>query len=218
LKVPAGTVCYHVLPFFMTIKWTTIGLALLSTLAAGCFNPPEAQEPPESTTSVVVPLPFDLTWTAVNDVIKLNDYRIQAQDPNHGILEVLGHRFTLQDADCGKIKSIAGTYAAEPEANATAVYNFQVKPVSNESTQVGVRASYASPLRVPLHPYQDVQCISRGAAESHLLMQVLAQARVTHPPAYRKPGAPAPPTGAPALAPGRPTLLKPGMLPKSLSE
>ena len=195
-----------------------MAMVLLSAVAASCFNPPVAQEPPESKTTAVVPLPFDLTWTAVTDVIKLNDYRIQAQDPNHGILEVLGNRFTLQDADCGKIESIAGNYPAEPEANATAVYNFQVTPVSNESTRVGVRASYNSPLRVPLHPYQDVQCISRGAEESHLLQQVLAQARVTHPPAYRKPGAPAPTPSAPALAPGRPTLLKPQMLPKSLSE
>jgi hypothetical protein len=202
----------------MITKRTTIVLVLLSVLAASCFNPPVAQEPPESKTSVVVPLPFDLTWTAVIEVIKLNDYRIQAQDPNHGILEVLGSRFTLQDADCGKIESIAGTYAAEPESNATAVYNFQVIPVSNESTRVGVRASYDSPLRVPLHPYQDVQCVSRGAEESHLLQQVLARAHVTHPPAYRKPGAPAPTPGAPVLAPGRPTLLKPGMMPKSLSE
>jgi hypothetical protein len=202
----------------MTIRPTTIAWVLLSTVATSCFNPPVAQEPAESKTSVVVPLPFDLTWTAVTDVIKLNDYRIQAQDPNHGILEVLGHRFTLQDADCGKIESIAGTYAAEPESNATAVYNFRVTPVSNESTRVGVQASYDSPLRVPLHPYQDVQCVSRGAAESHLLQQVLAQVRVTHPPAYRKPGAPTPTPSAPGLAPGRPTLLRPEMLPKSLSE
>lgn len=201
----------------MAMKRTIIAFVLLSAVA-GCFSPPIAQEPPESKTSVVVPLPFDLTWTAVTDVIKLNDYRIQAQDPNHGILEVLGHRFTLQDADCGKIESIAGTYPAEPEANATAVYNFKVTPVSNESTRVGVLASYDSPLRVPLHPYQDVQCISRGAEESHLLQQVLAQARVTRPPAYRKPGAPAPTPSAPTLGRGRPTLLKPEMLPKSLSE
>jgi hypothetical protein len=202
----------------MTTRRTTFLFVLLAAVAAGCFNPPVAQEPPESKTSVAVPLPFDLTWTAVIEVIKLNDYRIQAQDPNHGILEVLGNRFTLQDADCGKIESIAGTYPAEPESNATAVYNFRVTPISNESTRVGVRASYDSPLRVPLHPYQDVQCVSRGAEESHLLQQVLAQARVTRPPAYRKPGAPAPAPSAPVLAPGRPTLLKPEMLPKSLSE
>jgi len=196
-----------------------IGFLLLATAITGCFNPPLTQEPPESKTTVVIPLPFDLTWTAVNDVIRQNGYHIQAQDPNHGILEVSGKAFTLQDADCGKIKSVAGSYAAEPEANATAVYNFQVKPVSNESTEVAVRGTFDSPLRVPFHPYQDIQCVSRGAEESRLLQQILARARVTHPPEYRKPGA-LPPSGTtPApLAPGRPTLLRPEMLPKGLSE
>jgi uncharacterized lipoprotein len=133
----------------MNKKWK-IAFALLLAAAAGCFNPPMAQEPTESKTSTVIPLPFDLTWTAVNEVIKQNGYRIQAQNPNHGILEVLGNRFSLQDADCGRIRSIGGTYAAEPEADSVAVYNFHVKPVSNETTEVSVRASYDSPLRVPL--------------------------------------------------------------------
>jgi len=195
-----------------------MALIVLLLLAVGCFTQPTAQEPAESKTTTVIPLPFDLTWTAVNNVIQQNDFQIQAQDPNHGILEVLGHRFSLQDADCGKIKSIGGTYAVEPEADGTAVYNFQVKPVSNESTRVTVRASYDSPLHVPFHTNSDVQCTSRGAEESRLLQQILAQARVTHPPAYRKPGAPEPAPSAPFLAPGRPTLLKPGMLPKGLSE
>jgi len=202
----------------MIAKSARAAFILLVLLGAGCFTQPTIEEPPESKTTTVVPLPFDLTWTAVNNVIQQNDFRIQAQDPNHGILEVLGHKFTLQDADCGKIKSIAGTTAAPAEADATAVYNFQVKPVSNESTQVTVRASYDSPLRVPFHPYQDVQCVSRGAEESRLLQQILAQARVTHPPEYRKPGAPEPTPSAPVLMPGRPTLLKPDMLPKGLSE
>ena len=202
----------------MISRSATTALLLLSLFGVGCFSQPTAQEPPESKTSTLVPLPFDLTWTAVNNVLQQNGFRIQAQDPNHGILEVLGNRFTLQDADCGKIKSIAGTYAAPAEADATAVYNFQVKPVSNETTEVTVRASYDSPLRVPFHPYQDVQCVSRGAEESRLLQQILAQARVTHPPEYRKPGAPEPTPSAPMLTPGRPTLLKPDMLPKSLTE
>ena len=202
----------------MTAKPARIVYILLLLVGAGCFTQPTAQEPPESKTSTVVPLPFDLTWTAVNNVIRQNDFRIQAQDPNHGILEVLGNRFTLQDADCGKIESVGTTYAAPAEPDATAVYNFLVKPVSNESTKVIVRASYNSPLRVPFHPNTDVDCVSRGAEESRLLQQVLAQARVTHPPEYRKPGAPAPTPSAPLLMPGRPTLLKPEMLPKGLSE
>lgn len=202
----------------MIARATRTSLLLLLLLCIGCFTQPTAQEPPESKTSTVVPLPFDLTWTAVNNVIQQNDFRIQAQDPNHGILEVLGNRFTLQDADCGKIESIGTTYAAPAEPDATAVYNFLVKPVSNESTRVTVRASYNSPLRVPFHPNKDVDCVSRGAEESRLLQQILAQARVTHPPQYRKPGAPEPAPSEPRLAPGRPTLLKPDMLPKSLTE
>ena len=202
----------------MRMKAKLLMAAVVCAVAAGCFNPPMAQEPAENKTTVVVPLPFDLTWTAVNEVIRQNNYSIQAQNLNHGILEVMGHRFSLQDADCGKIQSIAGTYAAEPETDGVAVYNFQVKPVSNESTQVSVRASYDSPLRVPLHPYQDVQCVSRGAQESRLLQQILAQARVTKPPEYRKPGAPEPTPNAPLLTPGRPTLLKPELLPKLPSE
>ena len=202
----------------MIAKPARIAFVLLLFVGAGCFAQPTAQEPPESKTSTVIPLPFDLTWTAVNNVIQQNDFRIQAQDPNHGILEVLGNKFTLQEADCGKITSIGTTYAAPAEPDATAVYNFQVKPVSNESTRVTVRASFDSPLRVPFHPYKDVQCVSRGAEESRLLQQILAQARVTHPPQYRKPGAPAPTPSGPLLTPGRPTLLKPEMLPKGLSE
>jgi hypothetical protein len=193
-----------------------VGIALLSLTLAGCFYPSTAQEPPVNKTSTVIPLPFDLTWTAVNDVIRQNDYRIQAQDLNHGIIEVFGHRFNLQDADCGQIKSIVGTYAAPPEADATSVFNFHVQPVSNEATKVTVRGTFESPLRVPLHPYRDVECVSRGTEESHLLQQILAQARITHPPEYRKPGAPPPPQLQ--LTPGRPTLLKPDMLPKLQSE
>ncbi len=202
----------------MDTKSKFVVLALISIAAGGCFYPPATQETPESKTRAVVPLPFDLTWTAVNEVVKQNDFRIQAQEPNHGILEVMGRQFSLQDADCGKITSIAGSYAAEPEADATSVFNIRVQPVSNESTRVDVRATFESPLRVPLHPYQDVQCVSRGSEESRLLQQILAQARITRPPEYRKPGAPAPTPSAPQLAPGRPTLLKPEMLPKLPSE
>ncbi len=191
---------------------------VLIFLAAGCFYPPVTQETPESKTSVRVPLPFDLTWTAVTEVIRANGYRIQAQDPNHGILEVLGHTFNLQDADCGEITTVGMSYAAAPEPDATSVFNFRVKPVSNESTLVMVRATFESPLRVPLHPYRDVQCVSRGSEESRLLQQILAQATITHPPEYRKPGEAAPTPSAPVLAPGRPTLLKPEMLPKLPSE
>jgi len=79
-----------------------------------------------------------------------------------------------------------------------------------------------------LHPVQDIQCVSRGAEESRILQQILAQARVTRPPVYKRQGAQ---TAAPGSAPspeppvtfvaplgGRPTLLKPEQLPKAPSE
>lgn len=187
-------------------------LAVASFFLTGCFYPPTTQLPPDEKTQTTVALPYDLTWTAVNEVIRQNDYMVQATDPNHGIIEVLGKRFTLQDADCGRIKSIAGTYAAEPETSGTSVYNFRVKALSNESSLVEVRASYDSPLRVPLHMAQDVECVSRGTQESRLLQQVLAQAKITRPPVYKKPGEEEAPQPAPTPLRGRPTLLKPDAL------
>ncbi|HUY27999.1 MAG TPA: hypothetical protein VMV27_11310 [Candidatus Binataceae bacterium] len=193
-----------------------IGLisAALAVAASGCFYPPTAVPPPEDKVSTIVPLPYDLAWTAVTAVIHANGYNIQAQDPNHGIIEVLGRQFSLRDADCGKIKSIVGTYVAIPEADGSSVYNFHVKAVSNESSRVAISAAFDSPLSVPLHPTRDVRCVSRGAQESHLLQQILAQARVTKPPSYRgaaPPSASSPSSAAP-LEGGRPTLLGPGIL------
>jgi hypothetical protein len=193
----------------------TVFAAAVSFVAAGCFYPPTAQPPPEQVTRTIVPLPYDLTWTAVNSVIHQNGYKVVAANPNHGIIEVQGRSFTLQDADCGRIKSVVGTYAATPENDASAVFNFHVSAVSNEKSAVEVRATFASPLKVPLHPTQNEECISRGAQESRLLRQILAQATVTKPPAYTPstqasgPGAQAP--SAPLLS-GRPTLLKPDFL------
>ena len=94
--------------------------ALLAALsAAGCIYPPTTQPPPDAHEQVVIPLPYDLAWDAVNHVIAQNSLRIQAQDSNAGIIETVGPRFTLHDADCGRIKSVVGTYPAEPEMNAS---------------------------------------------------------------------------------------------------
>lgn len=201
-------------PGFGTIFRAIFG-AILAVFAAGCFYPPTAQAPPEDKTSTIVPLPYDLAWTAVNDVIHSNSYNVQATDPNHGIIEVLGRPFSLQDADCGEIKSVVGTYAAVPQPDSTSVYNFHVKAVSNESSRVAVNATFDSPLSVPLRPVHDEQCVSRGAQESRLLQQILAQARITHPPVYKNAGAPAKPSnGYRSLKSGRPTLLGPDVLKK----
>ncbi|HEY6420030.1 MAG TPA: hypothetical protein VIX59_13590 [Candidatus Binataceae bacterium] len=192
----------------------TILLALLSITSplalAGCFSPPTAEPPDDSKVSTVIPLPYDLAWDAVNNVIKENDFKIQAQDPNHGVLEVAAKRFSLQDADCGKIHGIAGTYAAEPELDGSVVYNFSVKPKGNEASRVEVLATFDSPLKVPLHRVQDVECVSRGVQESRLLQQILAQVKVTHRPFYQK-GGKAPPETA-ARPQGRPSLLRPEVI------
>jgi hypothetical protein len=188
--------------------------AVLSVAAAGCFYPPTVQPPPQRITRTIVPLPYDLTWTAVNDVIRQNGYRVVAQNPNHGIIEVQGRSFSLQDADCGQIKGVVGTYAATPENDASAVFNFHVTAVSNEKSAVEVQAAFASPLKVPLRPTQNEECVSRGTQESRLLQQILAQATVTKPPVYKtsqQASAPAPQSALPLLT-GRPTLLKPDFL------
>jgi hypothetical protein len=97
--------------------------------------------------------------------------------------------------------------------DASAVYNFHVKAVSNERCMVSVRANFASPLKVPLHPTQSEECVSRGTEESRLLQQILAQATITKPPEYQKPQSAATAPSEPApLLPGRPTLLKPDFL------
>ena len=166
-------------------------LSILAGIAvAGCFYPPTTEPPPDDQQRTVIPLPYDLAWDAVNNVIRQNQMRVQAQDGNHGIIEAVGPRFTLHDADCGKIKSIVGTYVAEPEPTASSVYNFMVRPRGKEASLVEVRATFASPVKVPLHPESDVDCVSRGIQESNLLRQVLAEAKQTHRPTFAKPAEP----------------------------
>jgi hypothetical protein len=163
-------------------------LALLAALSAtGCIYPPTTQPPPDAHQQVVIPLPYDLAWDAVNHVIAQNSLRIQAQDANAGIIETVGPRFTLHDADCGRIKSVVGTYPAEPEMNASTVYTFGVHPRGPEASIVQVLATFNSPVKVPLRPTTDVDCISHGIQESNLLRQVLAQAKQTHRPVFNKP-------------------------------
>ncbi len=158
--------------------------------AVGCFYPPVTQPPPDAQQEVVIPLPYDLAWDAVNAVVKENAYHVQAQDMTNGIIEVVGPRFTLHDADCGKIKSVAGAYTAEPEQNSSSVYNFLVRPRGPEASIVEVRATFNSSVSVPLHPATDVDCVSHGIQESNLLRQVLVEAKKTHRPEYAKPSGP----------------------------
>jgi hypothetical protein len=150
----------------------------------------------------VIALPYDLAWDVVNDVIKRNGLHVDASEPSQrGIIEASGPRFTLQEADCGTVKSIGGMYAALPESNSTSVYNFLVKPHGPESTMVQVEVSYNSPVKVPFHPATDVDCISRGTDESRILNEIIAQARVTHRPEYHR-AAPALPQAEGGGVPG----------------
>jgi hypothetical protein len=157
---------------------------IAALIAAGCFYPPVTQPPPDEQQEVVIPLPYDLAWDAVNAVITKNSFHVQAQDMTNGIIEAVGPRFTLHDADCGKIKSIAGTYTAEPEPNSSSVYNFLVRPRGPEASIVKVRATFNSSVNVPLRKSTDVDCVSHGVQESDLLREVLVQAKQTHRPVF----------------------------------
>ena len=153
-------------------------LILVAALCAvGCLYPPVTQPPPDSQQEVVIPLPYDLAWDAVNAVVKENSFHVQAQDMTNGIIEAVGPRFTLHDADCGKIKSVAGAYIAEPEQNSSSVYNFLVRPRGPEASIVEVRATFNSSVSVPLHPSTDVDCVSHGIQESNLLRQCWSKRR-----------------------------------------
>jgi hypothetical protein len=169
------------------VKFSLPGL-IAALLVAGCFYPPVTQPPPDEQQQVVIPLPYDLAWDAVNGVITQNSFRVQAQDMTNGIIEAVGPRFTLHDADCGKVKSIAGAYVAEPEPDSSSVYNFLVRPRGPEATLVEVRATFNSAVKVPLHPATDVDCVSHGVQESDLLREVLVEAKKTHRPVFARPG------------------------------
>jgi len=184
---------------------------IAALFAAGCFYPPVTQPPPDEQQEVVIPLPYDLAWDAVNAVITENSFHVQAQDMTNGIIEAVGPRFTLHDADCGKIKSIAGTYTAQPEQNSSSVYNFLVRPRGPEASIVKVRATFNSSVKVPLHPATDVDCVSHGVQESDLLREVLAQAKKTHRPVFANSPRPAPSSAsarssAPATVRNQPKL------------
>ena len=181
-------------------------LGLLSTVAAACFYPPVGKPPPESQTHGVVNVPYDLTWDAVHTVLKDRDFKIQGDDPDHGIVEAEAHSFTLADADCGQQRSVGSKFDSIPEAGGAAVYNFKVEPAGPLATNVAINATYSTPLHVPFHPVQDFQCVSRGTQEARLLKEVDVAAHAQRRPLEITPSGP-----KRALTPGRPTLLRPGL-------
>lgn len=161
--------------------------ALAMAATAGCFYPPTQAPPPQNKNQVMLDQPYDLAWDAVHAVIRKNKLHINAEDPNHGIIETETDRFTLDDADCGQLKGIVGKYAAEPNEAATAVYSFAIKPNGRKASMVGVQATFSAPLHVPLHPMRDVQCVSRGKAEARLLGEIAATAAAMRRPEFAKP-------------------------------
>ncbi len=185
----------------MRIRRVIGSIAIAAIAAAGCFNPPPPPPPakPEKN-QLELQLPYDLAWEAVNAVIIRNDYRVSARDPNNGIVEtqVEHGEFTLKDADCGQIKSIAGKFSAEPAEVASAVYNFYVKPTGPRTSLVTVTATFSAPVQVPFRPMQSVQCTSRGVQEARLLKELAQQAAITRRASYESPEAAGQKPAAPA--------------------
>jgi len=168
-------------------------IAMLAILVPGCFYSPAAHRPPVSKNQVTLALPYDLAWDAVHSVIHDNGFHINAEDPNQGIIETQSNHFSLTDADCGQLEGAAGKYSAEPAPDASAVYNFAVRPKGPEASTVTVQTTFTTPVNVPMHPTANVQCVSRGSAEARLLAAVVVQARTEHRESFAPPP-PEPPT------------------------
>jgi hypothetical protein len=156
---------------------------ILLSVFVGCFYPPIQKPLSARAKQVTIALPYDLAWDAVHAVIEQNFYKIVMQNPDVGIIEAqAAGGFTLKDADCGNLKGIAGRYKAEPDPNASAVYDFELKPIGGETTAVSVQATFTAPLHVPLHPPSYEQCVSRGVQEARLLGEISSQALREHRP------------------------------------
>lgn len=151
----------------------------------GCFYPPLQPPPNRDQSSITVAKPFDLVWDAVHKVIVADGYRLVAEDPNSGLIETqTSGGFTLKDADCGQLRSVANKYNAEPGIDATVVYNFTVRPSGDEASSVAVQATFTAPLQVPLRPTAGIQCVSRGVQEKRLLKQIAVQAEKERRPSF----------------------------------
>jgi hypothetical protein len=152
------------------------GIPIIAITLAGCFYPPQQRPPETSRTQLLLHSPYYKVWDAVHQVIAKNDYRIITEDPDIGTIEAQATgSFTLADADCGKLKAIGRKYSAEPDPDATALYDFQIKPGGNEMSTVDIRGTFTAPLHVPLHPVRGEQCLSRGTQEARLLTQIAKQ-------------------------------------------
>jgi len=170
--------CYHGDPPQM-VRYS--GIPIIALTLVGCFYPPQQRPLPDSRTHLILHLPYYKAWDAVHAVIKENEYRIITENPDDGTIEAqAAGSFTLADADCGKLEAVGRKYNAEPDLDATALYDFQIKPRGNEMSTVEVQGTFTAPLHVPLHPTRGEQCSSRGTQEARLLAEIGQRARDDH--------------------------------------
>jgi hypothetical protein len=156
-----------------------ISLALVWIASiAGCFYPPQPKPLTPNRTSVTLDLPYDLAWTAVQTVVARNGYHVVTANPNNGTIEAqaVGGGFTLDDADCGKLRGIGGKVKEEPDPDSSAVYDFHIEAKAAHQSFVNIDATFTAPLHVPLHPLTDIQCVPRGRQEARLLNEIKTEA------------------------------------------
>lgn len=167
------------------MKFRTV-IALFTLGIGGCFYPPTTTPPPVADKRARLAIPYDLAWDAVHAVVARNDFKIIAEDPNNGVIESEAQGgFSLKQADCGELRTIAAKYNARPNAEATAVYNFAVKPDGDEASLVTVQAVYTAVLHIPARPLSAEHCISRGVAETELLREIEKQSKLEHRPSFK---------------------------------
>ncbi|HZP45036.1 MAG TPA: hypothetical protein VFB15_05250 [Candidatus Binataceae bacterium] len=156
---------------------------VLIAVVAGCVYAPQQNPPAANRTTVTLALPYDLAWDAVQTVVANNQFHIVTANPNDGTLEAEAPvPFTLQDADCGALRGIAGKVNEEPDPDSSAVYDFTIKPIEREQSTVSVAATFTAPLHVPLRPLSSVHCVSRGRQEARLLNEIQIEATREHRP------------------------------------
>ncbi len=148
-----------------------------TTFVAGCFYPPRQKPLTPNRTTVILNLPYDLAWTTVQTVVARNGYHVVTDNPNNGTIEAqaVGGGFTLDDADCGKLRGIGGKVKEEPDPDSSAVYDFHIEAREPHQSLVSIEATFTAPLHVPLHPLTDIQCVSRGRQEARLLNEIKAE-------------------------------------------
>jgi hypothetical protein len=154
------------------------GILIFGLTLPGCFYAPLQKPLPDSRTHLILHSPYYRVWDAAHEVILENEYRIVTDNPDEGTIEAQATgSFTLADADCGKLRGVARKYSAEPDPDATALYDFQIKPRGNESATVDVQATFTAPVHVPLHPVRGERCASRGTQEARLLRAIAQRTR-----------------------------------------